>query len=226
MIIPGYNINDVIYYFDFDDKGLNHSYPNTPPGYSNPQIIYDFHYEGLVTKLPGAKNYIWAVNPPFFILSGQGTSGITCELIPMLVKDREEIKTGPRKLQYRDLKFSELNLEIGRWKETLNLYYKQGPLWKIDGNRNPKINSTETYTLIPQYNQTGYPAKYTTDPNSYSFNIKNGKVVKFHGGIPPNGNPMVDILWYQSGASYLSLYSCWTNETVKFPNTMNIYVST
>ena len=61
MIIPSYNKEDVPYIFDFDDKGLPHSYINTPPGYSNPQIIYSFKYEGLMDRLPDPKNYIWSV---------------------------------------------------------------------------------------------------------------------------------------------------------------------
>ena len=36
MIIPGYNAQDITYYFDYDDKGLQHSYPKEPPGYSSP----------------------------------------------------------------------------------------------------------------------------------------------------------------------------------------------
>jgi hypothetical protein len=225
MIKPNYNKNDVPYYFDFDDKGLSHSYPTTPPNYSSPQIIYEFSYEGLIDQLPGPKNYIWSVNPPFYILTGQGTKTITCELIPQLNINNDQILKPNTKISYKDYKYCELNLQIGKWKETLNLYYKQGPLWKIEGNKNPKINTVETYTLIPQYNQTGFPPKNSTDPNRYNFNIKNGKVTKLHGGIPPTGNPMVDILWYQSGSSYLSFYSAWSDEPITFPNTISIYVS-
>ena len=227
MIIPDYNIHDTSYYSDVDDKGLSHSYPSTPPGYSTPQILYSFHYEGIVTRIAGYQNYTWTwtVEPPFYILSGQGTSSITCELLPNLNKNQEQMKYGPRKLSYRDYKFSELNLTVSRWKETLNLYYKQGPLWKIEGNKSPLVKSVETYTLIPQYDQTGYPPKNTTNPINYSFNIQNGTVVKFYGKNPPNGNPIVDILWHTKGPAYISFYSAWTNEKVKFPNTLGIYVS-
>lgn len=234
-IYPTYNIGDKTYYYDVDDKGLPHSYPEQPPGYSEPQRIYQFEYTGFVTKIPNwTQNHIWTVDPPFFILSGQGTSIITCELMPKLLKDREPIKIGPRKLKWRDIKFSELNLQIGKWKETLNLYYKQGPLWKIIGNNNPKLSydqygkverKIETYTLIPQYDQTGYPPKNETDPNSYSFDIKNGMIISFYGDTPPKGNPKVDIFWFDSGPTYLSFYSAWKGETVKFPNTIDIYVS-
>lgn len=222
MIIPEYDKN-----FTKDDI-LAHSYPNNPPGYSDPEILYYFHYEGFLTGTQWGKNFEWSVEAPFYIIDGQGTSRISCQLMPNLIKNQEPIKTGARQLIWRDYSYRELNLQVGtagKWKGTLNLYYKQGPLWKIEGNKNPKLNSIETYTLIPQYDQTGYPPKNTTDPNSYSFNIKNGKVMSFHGGTPPNSYPMVDILWYQTGASYLSFYSTWTNEVVKFPNTTNIYVS-
>ena len=158
MIIPSYNINDIPYHFDFDDRGIAHSYPNEPPGYSTPQILYSFHYDGFMTKLPIPKNYKWEVNHPFYILSGQNTSNITCELMPKLVKNREDSITGLTQLNYTHstitgltqltsykytwLAYCELNLEISSsWKETLNLYYKQGPLWKIEGNKIPKLNS-------------------------------------------------------------------------------------
>lgn len=235
-IIPTYNTDDKPYVYDVDDKGLAHSYPMHPPGYSAPQLIYSFYYSGIVTKIPGwTKNHIWTVDPPFFILSGQGTSGITCELIPKLLINREPIKIGIRKLKWRDIKYSELNLQIGKWKETLNLYYKQGPLWKIEGNTNPKIEISpvtgkvikkiETYTLVPKYDQSGYPPKNETDPKSYSFDIKNGTISSFYGDNPPKGNPKVDIIWHTSGPSYISFYSAWKGETVKFPNTQDIYVS-
>lgn len=225
MIIPSYNEKDVPYVFDFDDKGIPHSYINTPPGYSTPQIIYNFRYEGLMDRLPGPKNYIWSINPPFYILAGQGTSNINCELRPVLNTEQERILKAERKLIYREYKYCELNLTIGKWKETLNLYYKQGPLWKIEGNKNPKINTIETYTLIPQYNQIGNPPKNFSDPNRYIFNIKNGKVTKTYGEIPPHGNPKIDVLWYETGAAYLSFYSAWLTEPVTFPNTVDIYVS-
>lgn len=221
-IIPEYDK-----YFIKEDI-LAHSYPNNPPLFSSPEILYYFHYEGFLLGTQWGKNFNWSIEPPFYIVAGQGTSRIACELIPKLTTQQEPIKTGSRQLIWRDYDFRELNLELGtagKFKSTLNLYYKQGPLWKIEGNKNPKINTVETYTLIPQYDQTGHPPKNTTDPNSYSFNIKNGRVVNFHGGIPPIGNPLVDILWYQSGPTYLSFNSTWTNEVVKFPNTINIYVS-
>ena len=220
MIIPTYNINDIEYKYDFDDKGIAHSYPNTPPSYTSPQILYSFHYEGFLKNTQWDRDYTWTVNPPFFILSGQNDHVITCELIPSLNIAEEQILTGDRKLMWRDYNYCELNLKMATWEETLNLYYKQGPRWKIEGNKIPKLNSVETYTLIPQY-QTD---KYSTNPITYSFNVKNGKVMSFHGGVPPNGNPMVDILWYGSGSSYLSFYSSWSDESTKFPNTLGILV--
>ena len=235
MIIPSYNILDVVYYFDYDDKGLAHSYPVTPPGYSDPQVFYNFHYEGFLKNTIYDKNYTWTVDPPFHIISGQNTSGITCQLMPKLEKEQEKIITGARKLAYRDYKFSELNLQIGKFKETLNLYYKTGPLWKIVGNTNPtltyspatgRINQNiETYTLIPQYDQSGVPPKNLTETTTYSFNIKNGKVMQFYGTNPPNGYPMIDVFWYSPGPAYISFYSSWKGETVKFPNTLGIYVT-
>ena len=235
MIIPSYNINDITYFFDFDDEGVQHSYPNTPPGYSDPQIIYNFHYSGFLKNTIYEKNYNWEVSPPWYIISGQNSAIVTCQLMPKFTKNRERIVTGARKIVYRDINYSELNLTMGKWKETLNLYYKQGPLWKIEGNKNPKITYSqatgkieqkiETYTLIPQYDQSGYPPKNATDPNTYSFDIKNGKIIKFHGTNPPNGNPMIDVFWYETGPAYLSFYSNWKDETLKFPNTLDIYVS-
>jgi len=225
-IIPTYNERDIVYYFDFDDKFLAHSYPNTPHGYTEPQILYSFYYEGFLTELPGAKFYTWSVDLPFIIVSGQSTSQVTCQLLPILSKNQEEIKYGSRKISYRDYKFSELNLKIeyvgkaGQWFDVLNLYYSQGPIWKIDGNKNPKINTIETYTLKPDYNQIGNPPKNSTDPNNYKFNLKNGVVVKNHGDIPPRGNPKVDILWTEKGSGYLSFYSSWKNEKLKFSNTL------
>jgi hypothetical protein len=205
-IIPTYNERDIVYYFDFDDKFLAHSYPNTPHGYTEPQILYSFYYEGFLTELPGAK-------------------------LPILSKNQEEIIYGARKLVYRDYKFSVLNLKIeyvgkaGEWYEAFNLYYSQGPIWKIQGNKNPKLNTIETYTIIPDYNQIGNPPKNSTNPNNYKFNLKNGAVVKNYGDIPPRGNPKIDILWTEKGSGYLSFYSSWTNEKLRFPNTLSVYVS-
>ena len=116
MIIPNYNTNDVPYHFDFDDKGIPHSYPINPIGYYKPQILYTFSYEGILDIRNNYKNYIWSVEPPFYILSGQSTREITCELIPILTKQREPIKTAIRKLIYRDLNYCELNLEVEKWK--------------------------------------------------------------------------------------------------------------
>jgi len=219
MIIPTYNINDIEYVYDFDNNGIAHSYPNTPPGYSDPQILYSFTYEGFVLSKPGPKNYTWTVDPPFHIISGQNSAKVICQLMPMVTKTREPIISGITRLNY-----SELNLTLGSWKETLNLYYKQGPYWKIEGNKTPTLKSTETYTLIPQYDQTGQPPKYSTDVISYSFNIKNGKVMQFYGTNPPYGYPKVDIMWYGTGSAYLSFYSAWSDYSVKFPNTLDIYV--
>lgn len=233
MIIPEYDE-----YFKFEDFGLTHSYINTPPGYTNPQILYKFHYEGIISKLPNSQ-YVWSIDPPFFIIDGQGTNTVTLELQPKLTKDREDIiqVTGITgiKYTYRELKYCSLNLKMntvkGIFTDVLDLKYKQGPLWKIEGNRNPQINKVTTYTLIPQYDQIGFPPKNTTDPNSYSFDIKNGRIIKFYGGNAPKNNkwtnnfPMIDVEWYQIGSAYLSFYSSWTNEIVKFPNTLGIIVS-
>ena len=220
MIIPAYNINDIEYIYDFDDKGISHSYPNTPPGYSDPQILYKFHYEGNLKNTIYESNYNWDVNPPFYILSGKNEKIVTCELIPQLNTKQENILKGERKLTWRDYKYIELNLSFKVWKETLNLYYKQDPLWKIEGNKTPSLNTTETYTITPLYDTKNY----STNINTYSFNVKNGTVMKFHGGIPPYGKPIVDILWHTKGSSYLSFYSSWSDEPDKFPNTLGIYV--
>lgn len=224
MIIPTFKTVKP-YFYDFDDKGLAHSYQDEPPGYSNPKILYTFKYEGLVDRINKPKDYIWTVNPPFFIVNGQGTKNITLQMIPELTKERESILNVIRNLTFRDLKYSELNIKVLKWDETLNLYYRQGPLWKIEGNRNPKKSKIETYKIIPQYDQSGFPPKNKTNINSYSFMVKNGKVINFYGGTPPNNYPIVDILWYEKGPSYLSFYSAWENETLKFPNTLDIYVS-
>lgn len=40
MIVPNENIND----------GLEHSYQNEPPGYSEPQELLYFHYEGMLLQ--------------------------------------------------------------------------------------------------------------------------------------------------------------------------------
>jgi len=219
MIISNYNI----------EQGLEHSYPNTPPNYSDPQILYTFTYEGIMTSErflnshPGEKIFTWTINPPFFIISGQGSTQITCELIPKLNINKEIEKTAVRKLKYTKYEYSELNLTVEKYSESINLYYKQGPLWKIEGNKTPTINTTETYTLIPKYIQTGYPPKNKTN-DSYTFTLTNGKVMKIHGNIPPNGNPLVDVFWYSTGSTYLSFYSTWENEQTKFPNTIGIYV--
>ena len=198
--------------FDIIYNNIEHSYINTPPGYSTPQKLYNFSYKGSTLT-----EYIWSVDPPFFILTGQNTPKITCELIPKLSKNKE-------------CNFSILKLNN---EESITINYTEGPKWKIEGNKNPKIEmidnkyipTVETYTLIPQYDQTGYPPKNSTDPNSYNLNIKNGKIVNFHGGIPPTGNPTVDIEWFNSGSSYLSFYSSWTNGYIKYPNTLDIYIS-
>lgn len=292
----------------FNDRGLTHSYPNTPPGFSEPQILYHYHYEGWVPSSAQArgKPYIWNIEPPFYILSGQGTSGITCELKPVTTNlcifgldyettsaDCLEIPTthstkiymnSSPNLSYRgnqdvivshddehkfyahvasynkqtgqfilssiknvgtgtfcswnirlagNENYSNVTLQLGKWNEGTAVYYKSGPKWRIEGNMNPKVRkvnnkivqSTETYTLIPEYDMSGNPPRCATDPNNYQFNIKNGKVMNFHGGVPPHGNPQIDIFWYQTGSTYLSFYSSWMNEEVTFPTTVDIYVS-
>lgn len=215
---------------DSDNNILTHSYPNKPPEYSTPQVLYKYHYEGPLTTT----NYIWTINPPFYILEGQGTSGITIELYPKNSTSREKIISGVTILEY-----CELNLQIDSWKESLYLYYKVGPSWKIEGNKFPQITiisgktvkSTETYKIIPKYDQSGYPAKYSTYPDSYSFYLDKGKIVNFYGGVPPKylwygeQYPMVDIFWYTTGATSLTFYSSWTNEKEKFPITIPIYIS-
>jgi hypothetical protein len=132
-----------------------------------------------------------------------------------------------------ELKSSVISLELGKWQEGTIIYYKRGPKWKIEGNTNPKIRfnngkivqNIETYTIIPEYDQTGNPPHCSTLPDNYSFKIKNGKIMNFYGGTPPHGNPKVDIFWYDSGPAYLSFYSSWTKEETTFPTTMDIYVS-
>ena len=225
MIISSYTENNITYSLDDYNTMLSHSYQNHPQGYSAPQIIYNFSYSGMLKNTQWDKDYTWTIDPPFYILSGQSTSNISCELIPKLSKENEKLVKDFRKNTHKDYKYSNINLQISKWKESLNLYYKQGPLWKIDGNKSVKINSVETYTLIPQYDQTGQPPKNSTNPDSYSFDIKNGTVVKFYGTNPPYGNPKIDVLWYSSGSSYLSFYSSWTDDNLKFPNTIGILVS-
>ena len=233
MIVPDYNKLDIPYLYDFDDNGIPHSYPNTPPGYSDSQILYNFHYEGTFSAQ--TVTYEWSVNPPFYILSGQSTLSITCQQMPMVTKERENVISGITIMSYSDLNLT-ITYNNTPIYESLNLYYKKGPYWKIDGNKTPilkydstgstakLIKSIETYTLIPQYDQTGYPPKYSTNINSYSFDIKNGKVMQFYCTNPPYGYPKVDIMWYSPGPAYLSFYSAWSDYSVKFPNTLDIYV--
>ena len=196
--------------------------------------MYNCYYDGFVSNLPGAKTYIWSIGLPFHIIAGQGTTGVTIQLTPILSRDREEIVMDKYKnIRYRNYKFAELNLtisnsmKVGKWEETLNLFYAQGPLWKLQGNLYPKIQkdqngkvikSIETYTLLPQYVQTGNPPKNSTDPSSYSFGIQNGVVSMFHGGTPPKENPKVDIFWNQTGSTYLTFYSAWSNDKLLFAN--------
>lgn len=210
--------------FKIENGALAHSYQIHPPKYSEPQLLYTFYYEGFLKGSNRETTYNWTIDPPFYILSGQGTSIITLELLPKLNKDQEPIIT-KNNIKYRDYKYSNLNLQMGNWKESRNLYYKQGPLWKIEGNKNPKINTKETYKITPQYNQIGNPPKNSTNFNFYNLDVKNGKVNSFHGGVPPYGTPLVDITWYQTGPAYLSFYSSWNNEPTLFPNTLDIYVS-
>lgn len=208
---------------DFDDKGLSHSYQNAPPGYSEPQLLYHYHYEGWVSGSSQSigKPYIWNIEPPFYIIEGQGTNSITCELMPINTENCSELKS------------SVISLQLGKWQEGTTIYYKRGPKWKIEGNKTPKIliisgktiKNIETYELIPNYDQTGFPTKCATNPENYTFSIKNGEIINFYGNIPPNGNPKVDIFWYQTGSTYLSFYSSWTKEKIKFPTTIDIYVS-
>lgn len=238
MIIPEYDKH-----FEYEDYGLDHSYQIEPPSYSEPQILYNFYYSGGtmdVLSLSGTKELIWAVKEPFYIVSGQGTTNITLALSPILTKDREPIITVTGittiKYTYRQLDHCDLTLTIKRnnviiWEDVLNLYYKQGSIWKIEGNKNPKINTIETYTISPLYIQSGNPPKNTTHPDSYSFKVKDGKVKKIYGGTAPingawiNNFLKVDIEWYKSGYTYLSFYSAWTNEKIKFPNTIGITVT-
>jgi len=195
---------------------LEHSYPNKPPGYSQPQILYKLHYEGAKKN-----SYLWTVEPPFHIISGQGSPSIVCQLMPKVSTKIEPINS------------SILTLNADDEKEYYNLYYQHGPQWKILGNKNPKINefrglytpTIETYTIIPQYEQIGHSPKYITDPNSYKFEIKNGRILKFYGGIPPTGNPMIDISWFKPGPAYITFYSAWINEKIKYPNTLDILIS-
>jgi hypothetical protein len=236
MIIPLYDEH-----FKVDDKGLAHSYPNFPPNYSEPQITYSFTYDGFMNNVSVPLLFNWSVQPPFYILSGQNTKTITLELKPSLTKDREGFISGSN-VTYKKLKYSDLNLEIiyeppttkpRILKDSINIYYRQGPLWKIQGNKFPKIKlntsgkpeTIETYELIPQYDQTGFPPKNITEHNSYTFVIKGGTVKKFYGGIPPTGTPLVDILWHTPGSGYLAFYSTWTSESVKFPNVLDIFIS-
>lgn len=224
-----------------DEINLAEPYTNNIQNFINPKAIYNCYYDGFVSKLIGSKTYTWSIDLPFHIIEGQGTTGVTIQLVQILSKNREEIIMDKYKnIRYRDFKFAELNLtisnstKVGKWCETLNLFYAQGPLWKIQGNLFPKIKksqdgkvikSIETYTLIPQYNQTSYPPKNSTDSNSYSFDLDHGTVTTFHGGVPPKENPKVDIFWNQTGSTYLTFYSAWTSDKLLFSNTFNIYVS-
>lgn len=208
---------------DFNENGLSHSYPNLPPNHSNPQILYHYQFEGWVSGSSQAigKPYIWNIEPPFYILEGQGTNKITCELLPI------------NTISCSGLSSSIISLELGKWQEGTTIYYKQGPKWRIEGNIRPKIRFTnnkivpniETYTIIPEYDQLGNPPHCSTLPDNYSFKIKNGKIMNFHGGTPPHGTPKVDIFWYNTGSTYLSFYSSWTKEETTFPTTLDIYVS-
>lgn len=227
MIIPLYDPK-----FEYDDKGLQHSYPETPPSYSEPQILYSFTYDGFMNNLPGNKIFNWSVNLPFLIVSGQSTKIITIQQLPILTREREPI-INTSTVSYRDIKYSDLNLDINGVKCSMNLYYRQGPLWKIEGNKSPKITyssdgkpqTIETYKLIPQFNTNGNPPKNIINTESYNFVVKNGTVVKLYGNNPPNGYPLVDILWHTKGSGYISFYSSWDDDYVKFPNTTSIIVS-
>lgn len=225
MIIPLYDSK-----FDYDDKGLPHSYTKAPPLYSEPQTLYSYTYDGFMNNMPGDKVYTWKVNYPFEILSGQGTKTITVQQFPILTREREPIvKTNTA--TYRDLKYSDLDLNINGLKESMNLYYRQGPLWRIDGNKSPiikystdgKPNTIETYTIIPLYNIKSSNNIINTE--SYNFVIKNGLVLKVYGDNPPLGNPKVDILWHTKGQGYISFYSSWKDDYVKFPNTTHVIIS-
>lgn len=247
MIIPEYDEN-----FKNEDYGLDHSYQIEPQGYSEPQILYKFYYSGGtldVLKLAGTNDIMWSIDYPFYIIDGQGTTGVTIALIPVLTKEREKIITVTGltqiKYTYRDLKYSILNLKIGkcdniRWEENLELKYKQGAAWIIEGNNFPIITKNinnkiiptiETYTIKPAYSQSGNPPKNITNPDSYTFKVKGGRVKKIYGGTAPingawiNNFLKVDIEWYQSGSTYFSFYSAWSNETLKFPNTLGINVT-
>lgn len=78
---------------DFKNDGLSHSYPNTPPGYSDSQILYNFHYEGFLTAITHSSSYIWNIEPPFYITEGQGTTKIKCELLPINSISCSELKS-------------------------------------------------------------------------------------------------------------------------------------
>lgn len=238
MIIPEYDENLL-----YEDNGLNHSFQYSPEGYSEPQDIYKFYYKGDtldVLKLPGEKNITWSIDYPFYILNGQGTTGVTIALLPVLTQDREKIiivsGLTQMKYSYRNLKYCPLTFKISKcdqikWEETLNLKYKQGPLFKIEGNMYPKKDIIETYTIIPKYFQNGYPPKNIINNDSFEFKIKGGRVKKIYGGVSPyncewkDNFVKVDIEWYEYGSGYLSFYSSWKNEKLKFPNTLKINVN-
>jgi len=208
---------------DFDNNGLSHSYQNLPPEYYKPQLLYHYHYEGWVSGSTQSKDkpYIWSIEPPFYITEGQGTNNITCELMPITTS------------YCSGLSFSTISLQLGKWQEGTIIYYKRGPKWNIEGNKNPKIlmlsgktmKTIETYELIPKYDNNGFPPTCSTNPENYFFSIKNGEIINFYGDIPPKGNPKVDIFWYQTGSTYLSFYSSWAKEKTSFPTTINVYVS-
>lgn len=224
MIKPLYDPN-----FDDDEKGLQHSYHNTPPLYSEPQILYSYTYDGFMNDIPN-NIFTWNVNYPFVIVSGQGTNTITLQQYPVLTTQRENIiKTNT--VSYRNLKYSDLDLDLNGLKESINLYYRQGPLWKIEGNKYPKLTyssdgrsqTIETYKLIPLFN-TDLSKNNIINTESYNFVIKNGNLIKLYGDNPPNGYPLIDVLWHTKGSGYISFYSSWDDDYVKFPNTMSIAV--
>jgi hypothetical protein len=206
---------------NFDNNGLAHSYPNLPPEISEPEILYKYHYEGWVTpttQSPSIINqYIWNIEQPFYIISGQNTTEITVKLMP-IYSDSSNVG------------YCDISLKLGKWYEEKRIFFKKGPQWNIQGNNNPiikyignkLIETIETYTLNPLYDQTGNPPKNSTLPDSYTLKIKGGKILKFYGENPPYGIPKIDVNWYDTNDNYLCFYSSWINDNTTFPNIIKI----
>ena len=120
---------------DFRTIGLEHSYQVEPPGYSQPQKLYHYYYRGFM--LDRSKNFVWKVGPPFFIIEGQGTSGITIELIPTLSKYRE------KEIDFRVSVFPTINGE----KVAIRILDKSSGLLDINKD-NPKMSAGLYVTII------------------------------------------------------------------------------